>query len=85
MIFYGVLDFLAKPCFAIYHLYALRNMNIDALHLSSGKFTVTENNGAADHSHPSTRRGEEVNVGGPSTSKADRRRDADATLDGHSS
>lgn len=81
MYFYGVLDVLAKPVFTIYHLMSLRKLSIDSLHLSSGKFTVTENNGAADHSHPETRRG---NSGaGASTSKADRMRDAEATLDGH--
>lgn len=35
--FYGVLDLLAKPVFAIVHLIGLRSLDYDALGLQSGK------------------------------------------------
>lgn len=37
MVFYGVLDLLAKPVFAIVHLVGLRSLNYDVLGLQSGK------------------------------------------------
>lgn len=37
MIFYGVLDLLAKPVFAIVHLWGLRKLDYDVLGLQSGK------------------------------------------------
>ncbi|CAO1613965.1 unnamed protein product [Parajaminaea phylloscopi] len=37
MIFYGILDLLAKPVFAIVHLFGLRRLNYDVLGLQSGK------------------------------------------------
>jgi len=39
MIFYGVLDVLAKPVFIIYHLFSLSKLDLSALRLQSGKFT----------------------------------------------
>ncbi|KAI9635180.1 uncharacterized protein MKK02DRAFT_26856 [Dioszegia hungarica] len=39
MIFYGVLDVLAKPVFIIYHLFSLSKLDLTALRLQSGKFT----------------------------------------------
>jgi hypothetical protein len=46
MIFYGILDVLAKPVFIIYHLFSLSKLDLTALQLSSGKFssTATANN-----------------------------------------
>ncbi|CAO1616902.1 unnamed protein product [Sympodiomycopsis kandeliae] len=37
MVFYGVLDLLAKPVFAMVHLWGLRNLDYDVLGLQSGK------------------------------------------------
>ena len=37
MVFYGVLDLLAKPVFAVVHLWGLRNLDYDVLGLQSGK------------------------------------------------
>jgi len=48
MIFYGVLDVLAKPVFLIIHLFSLRNLDLTVLQLQSGKFTTS---GAAITSH----------------------------------
>ena len=42
MIFYGVLDLLAKPVFALFHLWSLRRCNYSSLHLKSGKFSDYE-------------------------------------------
>ncbi|EST05565.1 Rhodopsin, archaeal/bacterial/fungal [Kalmanozyma brasiliensis GHG001] len=42
MVFYGVLDLLAKPVFALFHLYSLRRCNYSSLHLKSGKFSDYE-------------------------------------------
>jgi hypothetical protein len=39
MIFYGVLDVLAKPVFILWHLFSLSKLDLTALQLSSGKFT----------------------------------------------
>ncbi|WWD09540.1 hypothetical protein V865_007667 [Kwoniella europaea PYCC6329] len=39
MIFYGILDVLAKPVFTIYHLYRLSKLDLSLLQLSSGKFS----------------------------------------------
>lgn len=39
MIFYGILDLLAKPVFAIIHLWALRKVDYSALQLVSGKYS----------------------------------------------
>ncbi|KAK9893679.1 family A G protein-coupled receptor-like protein [Cystobasidium minutum MCA 4210] len=40
MIFYGVLDFLAKPCFLLYHLWSLSNVEYTQFQLQSGHFSV---------------------------------------------
>lgn len=40
MVFYGVLDILAKPCFILLHLFALSRTNYEALKLQSGHFSV---------------------------------------------
>ncbi|UZJ55334.1 hypothetical protein CBS101457_004654 [Exobasidium rhododendri] len=45
MIFYGILDLLAKPVFAFIHLYSLRNIDYQTLQLSSGKYSEFEGNG----------------------------------------
>ncbi|EPQ30365.1 uncharacterized protein PFL1_01891 [Pseudozyma flocculosa PF-1] len=39
MVFYGVLDLLAKPVFAMVHLFSLRKCDYSSLHLRSGKFS----------------------------------------------
>ena len=39
MVFYGILDLLAKPVFAFVHLYSMRKVDYTALRLNSGKFT----------------------------------------------
>ena len=41
MIFYGILDVLAKPVFIIYHLFSLSKLDLTALQLQSGKFSST--------------------------------------------
>lgn len=54
MVFYGILDLLAKPVFAIIHLWSLRNIDYSALQLASGKyseFTVEAQNNTASHHH----------------------------------
>ncbi|CBQ73003.1 related to YRO2-putative plasma membrane protein, transcriptionally regulated by Haa1p [Sporisorium reilianum SRZ2] len=48
MVFYGVLDLLAKPVFALFHLWSLRRCNYSSLHLKSGKFSDYEDI-AANH------------------------------------
>lgn len=40
MVFYGVLDVLAKPGFILLHLFALSRTNYEALGLQSGHFSV---------------------------------------------
>lgn len=40
MIFYGILDLLAKPVFTVMHLFLLRNVDIDRFQFSSGHFSV---------------------------------------------
>ncbi|KAN0064830.1 hypothetical protein ACQY0O_001887 [Thecaphora frezii] len=42
MVFYGVLDVLAKPVFTLFHLFSLRKCNYSSLHLRSGKFSDYE-------------------------------------------
>ncbi|PWY99761.1 hypothetical protein BCV70DRAFT_206752 [Testicularia cyperi] len=49
MVFYGVLDLLAKPGFALFHLFSLRRCNYSSLHLKSGKFSDYEDLGAAHY------------------------------------
>lgn len=39
MVFYGVLDLLAKPVFCFYHCFALSKADLTKLHLSSGKYS----------------------------------------------
>lgn len=41
MIFYGILDVLAKPVFILWHLFSLSKLDLTALQLSSGKFSST--------------------------------------------
>lgn len=41
MIFYGILDVLAKPVFLFIHLFSLSKLDLTRLQLSSGKFTST--------------------------------------------
>ena len=47
MVFYGVLDVLAKPVYTLFHLYSLSKLDLTVLQLSSGKFTTS----AAAHGH----------------------------------
>lgn len=39
MIFYGILDLLAKPVFTLFHLWSMRKCNYSSLQLRSGKFS----------------------------------------------
>jgi hypothetical protein len=39
MIFYGILDVLAKPVYTMIHLFSLSKLDLTALQLSSGKFS----------------------------------------------
>ncbi|OCF33932.1 hypothetical protein I317_07818 [Kwoniella heveanensis CBS 569] len=41
MVFYGVLDVLAKPVFTFIHLWKLSSLDLTLLQLSSGKFTTS--------------------------------------------
>ncbi|WWC86384.1 uncharacterized protein L201_001260 [Kwoniella dendrophila CBS 6074] len=41
MIFYGILDVLAKPVFTFFHLYSLSKCDLSLLQLSSGKFSTS--------------------------------------------
>lgn len=41
MIFYGVLDVVAKPVFCFIHLFSLSKLDFTVLQLGSGKFTST--------------------------------------------
>lgn len=58
MIFYGILDLLAKPVFAGVHLYSLRNVDFSVLHLKSGKYSEFVNEGNMEngngHHHKSS-------------------------------
>merc|ERR1712093_128757 len=40
MVFYGVLDFLAKPCFLIFHLWGMRKIDYSVFQLQSGHFSA---------------------------------------------
>ncbi|KAK1926706.1 hypothetical protein DB88DRAFT_178032 [Papiliotrema laurentii] len=48
MIFYGILDLLAKPVYTILHLFMLSRLDLTALQLSSGKFTTSAVTGPHD-------------------------------------
>ncbi|CDZ98620.1 Rhodopsin, retinal binding site [Phaffia rhodozyma] len=61
MVFYGILDVLAKPVFCLFHLYQLRSEDLTVLHLQSGK--VSDGVGG----HYDQKRSYELN-GGPTTS-----------------
>jgi len=41
MVFYGILDVLAKPVFCFFHLFMLSRLDLTALQLSSGKFPAS--------------------------------------------
>jgi hypothetical protein len=43
MVFYGILDVLAKPVFLFIHLFLLSRENLSALQLQSGKYSETAN------------------------------------------
>ena len=45
MVFYGILDLLAKPVFIFIHLFLLSRLDLTALQLHSGKFTSSAING----------------------------------------
>lgn len=52
MVFYGILDLLAKPVFALVHLYLLRSCDLSKLRLQSGKFTEeSQIDEKAEHHH----------------------------------
>ena len=55
MVFYGILDVLAKPVFCFIHLFLMSSLDLNALQLQSGKFSSYANNVAAydreKHSH----------------------------------
>lgn len=40
MVFYGILDFIAKPVFCFFHLWQLSKLDLTMLQLHSGKFSV---------------------------------------------
>jgi len=48
MVFYGVLDFVAKPVFTLFHVYMLSKVDYTKMQLQSGKFSE----GASLISHP---------------------------------
>jgi len=50
MVFYGVLDVLAKPVFILFHLFQLSKLDLTALQLRSGKFSASAV-GAAPYDH----------------------------------
>ena len=41
MVFYGILDVLAKPVFCFFHLFMLSRLDLTVLQLNSGKFTTS--------------------------------------------
>jgi len=43
MVFYGILDVLAKPVFCFVHLFMLSKLDLTVLQLSSGKYTTSAN------------------------------------------
>lgn len=47
MVFYGVLDVLAKPVFCLWHLWSVAKLDYTKLQLQSGKFSETATNVAA--------------------------------------
>lgn len=51
MVFYGVLDILAKPGFILFHLFALRNIEYERFQLQSGHFST----GASDANYSSNK------------------------------
>lgn len=55
MIFYGVLDVIAKPIFLFIHLYSLSKLDLTALQLHSGKFSVSAVGPAAYDAEKNTR------------------------------
>jgi bacteriorhodopsin len=46
MVFYGILDLLAKPVYSIYHLYTLSKVDYESFHLQSGKQSIYAHNSA---------------------------------------
>ncbi|PWN42434.1 family A G protein-coupled receptor-like protein [Ceraceosorus guamensis] len=77
MVFYGVLDILAKPVFAMIHLFSMRKVDYAALGLQSGKatdFPDTEKAGA----HSSG-----VGAGTLKTAEANGNHSPEATVAGH--
>jgi len=55
MIFYGILDVIAKPVFLFIHLFMLSKLDLTALQLSSGKFSASAV-GAAPYDHEKSAR-----------------------------
>ena len=60
MVFYGILDVLAKPVFCFFHLFMLSRCDLSNLRLTSGKYTVSNGTNGYDsekHSHHGRRSG----------------------------
>ncbi|KAK4683811.1 hypothetical protein P7C73_g6409, partial [Tremellales sp. Uapishka_1] len=57
MIFYGILDVIAKPVFIFFHLFSLSKLDLTYLQLSSGKFSNGEGalNNGYDHERQADR------------------------------
>lgn len=55
MIFYGILDVLAKPVFLFFHLFSLSKLDLTALQLHSGKFSASAVGGQAYDSEKAPR------------------------------
>lgn len=51
-IWYGILDVLAKPFFLLYHMFALRTLDMTRLHFQTGKYTDYSN--TYPHPNPDT-------------------------------
>lgn len=70
MVFYGILDLLAKPVFALVHLFSLRKCDLSLLRLQSGKFSGQEgemeklngNSNTSDDTHTHASGGTEVHT-----------------------
>lgn len=50
MVFYGILDLIAKPVFAVVHLVGLRSLNYEVLGLQSGKRSAYQEAAGSSHS-----------------------------------
>lgn len=56
MVFYGVLDVIAKPVYIFFHLFSLSKLDLTALQLQSGKFSSSAGTSSShDHSEKPSR------------------------------